>query len=97
MIESGRLARLVVARVKPNEDLVTSLEHLCDAHEIERALVRSAVGSLLGATLLLPQRGAIAAITVDGPGVESVVAGVAGGLHHRRSRRAVTLRCRIVG
>ncbi|MCF2132675.1 MULTISPECIES: PPC domain-containing DNA-binding protein [Mycetohabitans] len=70
MIESGRLGRLVVARVKPNEDLITSLEHLCDAHGVERALVRGAVGSLLGATLLLPQRSTSAAITVEGPGVE---------------------------
>jgi predicted DNA-binding protein with PD1-like motif len=41
--------RLVVARIRPNEDLVESIEAVCRLHRITRAVVRSGIGSLVGA------------------------------------------------
>ena len=39
----------LVVRVRPNEDLCTSLESACMAHGIRNAKVRGGVGSLVGA------------------------------------------------
>ncbi|NPC57308.1 PCC domain-containing protein [Caenimonas soli] len=39
----------LVVRVRPNEDLCTSLENVCMAHGIRNAQVRGGVGSLVGA------------------------------------------------
>jgi predicted DNA-binding protein with PD1-like motif len=41
--------RGVVARVKPNEDIVTALETIAHAHGIRNATVRGSLGSLIGA------------------------------------------------
>lgn len=70
IVESGHYGRLVVARLKPGEDLVDSLEQLCASHAIARAVVRGAVGSLEQAELARGQAGAAQSLTVPGPGVE---------------------------
>ena len=49
--EEGRLGRLAVVRIRPNEDLVTAVETACREHGLTHAVVRSAVGSLVDAVL----------------------------------------------
>jgi uncharacterized protein len=70
VVESGHYGRLVVARLKPNEDLVEALEALCAAHAIARAVVRSVVGSLVEAQLARGHSNAAQSFVVPGPGVE---------------------------
>jgi uncharacterized protein len=70
IVESGRFGRLVVARLKPQEDLVEALEQLCASHDITRAVVRSAVGSLVEAQLARGHATGGQTFTVPGPGVE---------------------------
>lgn len=50
-IESGRTGRLLHARLRPNMDLVTSIEALCFQHGMVHAQVRGSLGSLNQATL----------------------------------------------
>lgn len=64
--EEGKLGRIAVIRLRPNEDLVTSLETACREHGLSHAVVRSAVGSLVDATLEAGAR----VIQVPGPGIE---------------------------
>jgi len=69
-LESGRYGRTLVARLKPNEDVVESLERLCREYGIARAVVRSAVGSLVDGCLQVNE--AAPTVAVPGPGVEIV-------------------------
>lgn len=69
-IENGTLGRLVVARLKPNQDLTESIEALCAEHGISRAIVRGAVGSLIDARLAFRAGDAWREQLVSGPGVE---------------------------
>lgn len=69
-VQTGRLGRLVVARLKPNEDLVESAEALCAAHGIHTAVVRGGLGSLIDARLQYLGRNGMKTIDVAGPGVE---------------------------
>jgi predicted DNA-binding protein with PD1-like motif len=69
-VQTGRLGRLVVARLKPNEDLVESAEALCAAHGIHTAVVRGGLGSLIDARLQYLGRNGMKTIDVTGPGVE---------------------------
>ena len=64
--EEGRLGRIAVVRLRPNEDLVTAVEAACREHSIAHALVRSAVGSLVDAVLEAGDN----TIQVPGPGIE---------------------------
>jgi predicted DNA-binding protein with PD1-like motif len=41
--------RCVLARLKPNEDLIEGIEEICRRHHIRSARVRSGVGSIVGA------------------------------------------------
>ena len=66
-IETGRTGRMLYARVRPNEDLVTSIETLCFQHGFAHALVRGSLGSLTQATL---ETRTGAWIEVPGPAVE---------------------------
>lgn len=66
----GRLGRLVIARLKPNEDIIDSAEALCAAHGISLAVVRGGLGSLIDAQLCYLGRNGMQQIKVDGPGVE---------------------------
>ena len=43
-------ARCVVAKVRPNEDLLTSIENACARHGLRRARIAGSVGSIVGAT-----------------------------------------------
>jgi predicted DNA-binding protein with PD1-like motif len=69
-IETGHYGRLIVARIKPNEDLIASLEGLCAAHAIECAVVRSVVGSLTEARLAHGYALSEQITAVVGPGIE---------------------------
>ncbi|AHB04828.1 DNA-binding protein [Pandoraea pnomenusa 3kgm] len=69
-IENGTLGRLVVARLKPNQDLTESIEVLCAEHGIARAIVRGAVGSLIDARLAFRAGDSWREQLVSGPGVE---------------------------
>jgi predicted DNA-binding protein with PD1-like motif len=69
-LERGRYGRTLVARLKPNEDVVESLERLCREYGIARAVVRSAVGSLVDGCLQVSE--ASGTVAVPGPGVEIV-------------------------
>jgi predicted DNA-binding protein with PD1-like motif len=69
-VQSGRLGRLVVARLKPNEDIIESAEALCAAHGIDNAVVRGGLGSLIDANLEYIGREGMRQIAVSGPGVE---------------------------
>lgn len=69
-VQSGRLGRLVVARLKPNEDIIDSAEALCASHGISLAVVRGGLGSLIDAELHYLGRSGMQDIHVPGPGVE---------------------------
>lgn len=71
-LEAGHYGRTVIARLKPNEDIVESLERLCAQYGIGRAVVRSAVGSLIDGALSSGVGAAQATQIVKGPGVEIV-------------------------
>ena len=64
--EEGKLGRIAVVRLRPNEDLVTAVEAACREHGLAHALVRSAVGSLVDAVLEAGDK----VIQVPGPGIE---------------------------
>ncbi|NIE66855.1 PPC domain-containing DNA-binding protein [Burkholderia sp. Ax-1719] len=69
-VETGRFGRLVVARVRPNEDLTCAVEALCKELGIKRAVVRGVVGSLIDANLAFGAPDDEHVVTVKGPGVE---------------------------
>lgn len=71
-LEAGSYGRTVIARLKPNEDIVESLERLCAQYGIGRAVVRSALGSLIDGHLASGAGAALATQIVRGPGVEIV-------------------------
>lgn len=64
--EEGRLGRIAVVRLRPNEDLVVAVETACREHGLTHAVVRSAVGSLVDAALQAGET----TIQVPGPGIE---------------------------
>ncbi len=65
-LQDGRLGRLCVLRLRPNQDLTEALEAACTEIGIERAVVRSAIGSLNDANFEAGgQR-----LVVAGPGLE---------------------------
>lgn len=64
--EDGRLGRIAVIRLRPNEDLVTAVEAACREHGLACAIVRSAVGSLVDAVLETGDH----LLEVPGPGIE---------------------------
>ncbi|WP_082855255.1 PPC domain-containing DNA-binding protein [Paraburkholderia phytofirmans] len=70
VVESGHYGRLVVARLKPNEDLIESLENKCLEHGIGRAIIRGVVGSLVDASLERGHGNTTCEQPISGPGVE---------------------------
>ncbi|MFM0342355.1 PPC domain-containing DNA-binding protein [Paraburkholderia fungorum] len=70
VVESGHYGRLVVARLKPNEDLIESLENKCLEHGIGRAIIRGVVGSLIDASLERGYGNTTCEQPISGPGVE---------------------------
>jgi predicted DNA-binding protein with PD1-like motif len=71
-LERGRLGRIAVIRLKPNQDLVEGVEAAAAAEGIRDAVVRTAVGSLVDAALGF---GADKRVEVAGPGVEILTLG----------------------
>jgi predicted DNA-binding protein with PD1-like motif len=41
--------RCILARIKPNVDLIEGIEEVCQRHHVRNALIRSGVGSIVGA------------------------------------------------
>ena len=74
-LQAGRLGRIAVIRLKPNQDLIEGVEAAAAAEGIRDAVVRTAVGSLVDAAL---GHGADRRIDVAGPGVEILT--LSGGL-----------------
>lgn len=70
-LQNGEYGRTLVARLKPNEDLIDALERLCRQYGIAHAVVRSAVGSLVDGCLA-NARDPAALTRVPGPGVEII-------------------------
>jgi predicted DNA-binding protein with PD1-like motif len=70
VLEPGRLGRLAVIRLKPNEDLVSGVEAAAAEAGIAFGMVRSAVGSLVDAALGYGAGETAAVTTVEGPGIE---------------------------
>jgi predicted DNA-binding protein with PD1-like motif len=69
-LENGQYGRVVVARIKPNEDLVGALEQLCLAYRMPRAVVRGVLGSLIEGCLSYHGPHGLQQRKVPGPGVE---------------------------
>ncbi|EJN08753.1 PPC domain-containing DNA-binding protein [Herbaspirillum sp. YR522] len=69
-VEEGTLGKLVMARLKPNQDLTESVEALCLQHGMQRAIVRGAIGSLVDARLQYAGHDGARQMEVNGPGVE---------------------------
>lgn len=67
MIEAGTLGRMVLVRLKPNQDLVGGIEAAARDAGIAEAVVRGAIGSLVEANLAY---GTGTIRKVAGPGVE---------------------------
>ncbi len=65
--EAGRTTRVIYARIRPNEDLVGSLEKLCLAEGVTDAFVRGGLGSLSDACL---ETGAERLLELRGPAIE---------------------------
>jgi predicted DNA-binding protein with PD1-like motif len=70
VVESGKLARLVMARLKPNVDLTEAVEALCASHGFKNAIVRGACGSLIDANVTYASKGTPVETCIRGPGVE---------------------------
>lgn len=70
-LEDGRLGRIAVIRLRPNEDLVGGVEAACREHGLRHAVVRSAVGSLVDAVLEAGGQ----TVAVSGPGIEILTLG----------------------
>jgi len=69
-VQEGRLGKLVMARLKPNEDLTESVEALCRQHGMAAAIVRGAIGSLIDARLAYASTDGWREMHISGPGVE---------------------------
>ena len=65
-LQDGRLGRLCVLRLRPNQDLTEALEAACAETGIERAVVRAAIGSLNDAHFEAGEKH----LVVAGPGLE---------------------------
>jgi predicted DNA-binding protein with PD1-like motif len=52
VVEEGSLGRTLVARIRPNEDLVESICNLCREHHFAQAVVRGGIGSLVNGEVL---------------------------------------------
>ncbi len=64
--EEGRLGRLCVVRLKPNQDLTEGVEAACRDRGFVRAIIRSGIGSLNDAHFDSGGR----QVSVTGPGLE---------------------------
>jgi acrylyl-CoA reductase (NADPH) len=69
-LESGRFGRVLVARLRPNQDMVGGVETLCAENGFACAVVRAGVGSLVDAVLAFGGADAPKRSTIAGPGIE---------------------------
>ncbi|MDY7577966.1 DNA-binding protein [Herbaspirillum sp. RTI4] len=69
-VQEGTLGKLVMARLKPNQDLTESVEALCREHGMRTAIVRGALGSLIDAHLEYRTADGWRTTEIVGPGVE---------------------------
>jgi len=69
-VEEGTLGKLVMARLKPNQDLTESVEALCRQHGMKTAIVRGAIGSLIDGHLQYATPAGVRRMEINGPGVE---------------------------
>ena len=69
-VEEGTLGKLVMARLKPNQDLTESVEALCRQYGMHTAIVRGAIGSLIDAHLEYATPNGWREMEINGPGVE---------------------------
>jgi len=69
-VEEGTLGKLVMARLKPNQDLTESVEALCRQYGMHTAIVRGAIGSLIDAHLEYATPTGWREMEINGPGVE---------------------------
>lgn len=69
-VEEGTLGKLVMARLKPNQDLTESVEALCREHGMKTAIVRGAIGSLVDGHLEYATSAGLRQMEINGPGVE---------------------------
>ena len=65
-MEEGRLGRLCVVRLKPNQDLTEGVEAACRDLGLARAVIRAGIGSLNDARFDSGGR----QVSVTGPGLE---------------------------
>jgi len=65
-LEEGRLGRICVVRLKPNQDLTEGVEAACQDQGLNRAVIRTGIGSLNDAHF--DSGGRI--VSVSGPGLE---------------------------
>jgi predicted DNA-binding protein with PD1-like motif len=65
-IEEGRLGRIYIVRLKPNQDLTEGVEAACKAEGLRHGILRSGIGSLNDASFDLGER----RLRVEGPGLE---------------------------
>lgn len=68
-IEHGRTGRILYARIRPNEDLVSAVEKICLREGLTRGFLRGSLGSLTDATLAQPSG---REDFLEGPAVEVV-------------------------
>ncbi|MSP89547.1 MAG: acryloyl-CoA reductase [Alphaproteobacteria bacterium] len=69
-LQSGRFGRVLVARLRPNQDMVGGIEALCAEHSLHHAVVRSGVGSLVDAALAYGAAATPKRLDITGPGIE---------------------------
>lgn len=69
-IECGRVGRIVTARLMCNDDLVTGIEDACVKYGINRAFVKSGLGSLFRTRLMQNEGAHAKTIEVSGFAVE---------------------------
>lgn len=74
IVERGQFGRILTARVRPNEDLVTCIEALCEQENISHAEIRSCVGSLMDASLVRSAETDEVTEEITGPGLEITIA-----------------------
>jgi hypothetical protein len=75
LFEAGRLGRIALIRLKPNQDLVEGVEAACVEAGLTHGMVRSAVGSLVDGVLGYGAGDSRGLVTVEGPGIEILTLG----------------------
>ena len=65
-IEEGRLGRICIVRLKPNQDLTIGIETACVSEGLRHGFLRSGIGSLNDASFDLGDK----RLHVEGPGLE---------------------------